>query len=202
MLPSGDRKDLVQFLERQSLRLRQTEVAEDPAEQVPTRIPGKRPLRLEGVPQRQPGQGNNEVEAPSGGCGKRHSNVADIQRLVQISALLISLQETGKTYEGFRRIGEWHRSFARRIHNHEEVYTRCNTGSPAVLVGDPKGEAREEQEKTHQGKGRQEQIPPAERVNRVNSGKGKDPIGYAAACEVGQDPKYVYGDSSKAHPMK
>lgn len=67
MLPGRDRKDLIQFLQGQCFGLRQTEVAEDPAKEVPRRIPPERALRRKRVFQGRPCEGDNEIEAP--GCG-------------------------------------------------------------------------------------------------------------------------------------
>lgn len=65
VLASRDGEDLVQFLERQGLGFRHEEQDQEPADQTPGRVPAKGALGLKGREQAWPGEGENEVEAPS-----------------------------------------------------------------------------------------------------------------------------------------
>lgn len=70
MLPCRNGKYLIQFLQRKGFSLRQTEIAEDPAEEVPGRIPPERTLWCKGISQTRPREGHDEVEAPGRRSGK------------------------------------------------------------------------------------------------------------------------------------
>lgn len=81
MLPRRQGEDLIQLLERQGLGLGEAEVRKDPAEDVPGRVPAEGALGFEGLHQRGPGEGNDEVEAPGCGGGEGHADVADVEGL-------------------------------------------------------------------------------------------------------------------------
>jgi len=81
MFPRRNGKDLVQFLQRECFSLWQTEIAENPAEEVPGRIPPECTLCGKGISQTGPRERHNKVEAPGRRGCKRHANVANVQRL-------------------------------------------------------------------------------------------------------------------------
>lgn len=78
MFPCRNRKDLIQLLQGQRLRLGQTEIGKDPAGEVPGRVPAERALRGERLDERRPCQGDDKVEAPGGGGGEGHAYVTDV----------------------------------------------------------------------------------------------------------------------------
>jgi hypothetical protein len=73
VLAGGDRKDLVEFFQREGLGLGHEEQDEHPADQTPGRVPAEGALGLEGREQARPGEGEDEVEAPSLHEGKQGS---------------------------------------------------------------------------------------------------------------------------------
>jgi len=78
MLPCRNGKDLIQFLQRELFSLWQTEIAEDPAEEIPSRIPPECALCRKGIFQPWPREGHDKIEAPGRRGGKRHANITDV----------------------------------------------------------------------------------------------------------------------------
>ena len=65
VLAGRDGEDLIQLLERQGLGLGHEQQDQHPADQTPRRVPAERALGFERRQQVRPGEGEDEVEAPS-----------------------------------------------------------------------------------------------------------------------------------------
>ena len=87
-------ENAIELFKSQVLGFRQQEIGEEEAKDVPTGVPGKSALRLEGFDKGGKGERDDEVEAPGRGSGECHSSVADVQR------------------KRLGRVGERHRPFA------------------------------------------------------------------------------------------
>jgi hypothetical protein len=101
VLPVSNVEDSVQFLQSQRFGLGKQKVTVNSPEDVPAGVPAEGSGGGESGAQSRPAEGDDEVEAPAGGCRKRHSDVADVER------------------EGFGGVGEGNWAFGGRVDGHE-----------------------------------------------------------------------------------
>jgi hypothetical protein len=101
VLPVANVEDSVQFLQGERFGLGQQEVAVHGPEDVPAGVPAEGSGGGESGAQRGPAEGDDEVEAPAGGCRKGHADVADVER------------------ESFGGVSERNRAFGGRVDGHE-----------------------------------------------------------------------------------
>ncbi|KAI6763895.1 hypothetical protein HG530_007684 [Fusarium avenaceum] len=80
MLMVADTKDVVELLKGEVLGLGEEEVAEYPAEYIPSPIPAKGACVAKAPSQSGPGETNDEVEAPRDGSTRGHADVTDMKR--------------------------------------------------------------------------------------------------------------------------
>lgn len=96
MLGGWDAEDLVQLFQGKRLGLRQAKVREREAEQVPSCIPAESASRSKSSNKRWPGKSENEVETPTSGGSKRHSNVTNVQWLYDVSINTLPIPRLAK----------------------------------------------------------------------------------------------------------
>ena len=85
MLPRRNLKHSIKLFQRPPLRLWQAEVTKHPPEDIPCGVPAKRAFFREGGYKGWPGERKDEVETPAI-CGRKgHSDVADVERLWDVS---------------------------------------------------------------------------------------------------------------------
>lgn len=142
-----DAEDGVELLQTAALGLGQQDQHQEPADQVPRRVPPKGALRLEGLEQARPRHRQHKVEEPRRRRRQRHAVGAQIQ------------------WVGFGRVRERDGPFARRVHDAEEVDAEGYAGDATFAVlRDPKGEAGEEEEDGHEWESKEEEVAAAESV--------------------------------------
>ena len=101
MLPIANVEDGVELLKRERLGLRKQEVAVHSSKQIPAGVPAEGAGGSESSAQSGPAEGDDEVEAPAGGCREGHTDVADVKR------------------ESFGGVSERDRPFRGRVNGHE-----------------------------------------------------------------------------------
>ena len=78
--------------------------------------------------------------------------------------------------ERFSRVGEWDRTFARRVEDFKQVHACRDHGDFGPGVLKPEREARPEKADTEEGKREEEEVPAAPDIDSEDSGESKDPV--------------------------
>lgn len=125
---------LVQLLEGLPLRLGHEHQDQPPPDDVAAGVERERALRGEGVEERRPGDGEQEVEEPGRRGGQGHAVRSDVQGV------------------GFGGVGERDGTLAGGVDDAEDVDAQRDAGDAGPVVrglGDPEAEAGEEEGEGH-----------------------------------------------------
>lgn len=161
----GHGEDLVELLQGPAFRLGHQHQDQPPADDVPRAVPREAALRGERVLQRRPRDGQQEVEEPRRGRRERHAVRPHVQRV------------------RLGRVGERHGALAGGVEDAEEEDAQRDAAQArrVVRLRDPEAEAREEHRQRHQRERRQQEIAPAEGVDRVDGRDREEPVDQAEA---------------------
>lgn len=164
MSSQGYAKDSVELLQRPLLGLGNEEQDGKEANNVPSRVPSEGTLGLEGVEQGRPGNRQDEVEEPSRGCGQRHADGSDVQRVC------------------FGGVGERDGALAGRVEDAEKVGSQGYTGDVRGGVAwDPEAETGEEHGESHEREGGEEEVPATKGVDGVETWESEEPVDHSPA---------------------
>ena len=122
----------------------------EPPEHVPSRVPPKGTLRLEGGQQTRPCDGEHEVEEPECRRCQTHAVSAHVERI------------------GLGAVCERHRAHARTVGDAVKVDAHCDQSGARDLTRDPKDESGEEEGDGKHGEGCQDKGAPTERVDCID----------------------------------
>lgn len=159
VLARTDSKHLIQLFKGKCLGLGDKEEDEEPKNGTPSCVPPKCTLRCEGSPEGWPGEGQNEVEAPSCCGSPRHTHITDMD------------------WERLCRVCERHRAFSRRIKDLEEIHAGCNHTDSllyvAIVVRDEERHPCPQQEDAEERKSEEQKVSATPPINGEDGGNGE-----------------------------
>lgn len=167
-------KDLIQLLQRQTLRLRQKQQHRHEPHNIPPGIPAKRPRRRKRSLQTRVRNRQHKIKEPRRRRRETHSQRPNIQRI------------------RFRGIRKRYGPFTGGVNDSEEIDSQGDTGDARGVmraVGDKETEAGEEEEEGHEWESGEEEVSAAEGVDGVDGWDGEEEVNYpeAEGCGEGGD---------------